>query len=900
MRRLSVQTRFYIIGTLLAGTILFFVYALRWNWQETWIQTIVLSLLGALTLLFKVEGSTDRTHYDITFIIYGCSLILFGAPNAVIVILVAHIVEWIWHKYKWYIQAFNIASYVIVAVTTNMVYELANPARSLETWQGAISVLAAMAIFTFLNHLMIGIIVWMARGENFVQSGIFRFFPIMLDWTLLCMGSGIAVVWNYNPFAVIPFLLPLYLIYSTLRVPALERQVETDTKTGLFNHKYFLNSLETELRRASRFGRPMTVVMADIDLLRNINSLYGHLAGDVILIGIARILKTYSRDYDIVARFGGEEFALLMPETTPEEAYSKVNFLRMTIEKEEFVVQTSVTPIKASMSFGIAGREEGLDGNSIIHNADMALYQAKLNGRNRVYIGSNKGFKDVPQSLLETDPAPTYQVTQQAESHVPVDKPEVDKPFQPVDEHKTSTARQPETEKPGENPRKHTKTWVDLYILDLALVAAGLFSLTILNFPSVDWSGVLIFGILVAATEWASIEIYFRNTSVSTSAAPLIAGILLFGPAGAIIMSITLAAVTFIKHKGPFNRFVFNTANQLFAAIICILLIRSTGSSYTNWSTLIQLLVSLLAGMLIYCITSVLIAIGISINSEEPVRQIWIEQFSWLAPSYLGMGVIAYALIFSYIHSGVLGTLVILIPLIILRLSQKQFIDHTKDTVIELRKKNEILQNQSREISLLNNDMLETLAEVIDLRDPYIFGHSQQVTHYAVLIAEQMGMSIAQIEIVRKSSLIHDVGNMGVDSNLLAKSSGLSEIEFDNVKRHVIIGADLLRKSHSLQPLVPIVLHHHERFDGKGYPDHLKGSEIPLQARVICLADAVEAMASGRPYQPSMNFEEILEEIRRCSGSQFDPAVVRAFEKLAEKKGPSLIGSNTHSIEVAS
>jgi diguanylate cyclase (GGDEF)-like protein len=440
MRRLSFQTRIYIIGTLLAGTILFTVSVLHWNWQKTWIQTIVLSLLGALTLLFKVEGSTDRTHYDFTFLIYGCSLILFGAPCAVIVILAAHMIEWIWHKYPWYIQTFNIASYIVVAVTTDLVYELINSTRNLDGWQGAISVLAVMAVFTFLNHLMVGIIVWMARGETFVQSGIFRFFPIMLDWILLCMGAGVAVIWNYNPFAVIPFLLPLYLIYSTLRVPALERQVETDGKTGLYNHKYFMNGLEAELRRAARFDRPLTVVMADIDLLRNINSLYGHLAGDVVLTGIARILKNCSRDYDVVARFGGEEFALLMPETTPEEAYPKVNFLRMTIEKEEFTVQTSVTPIKASMSFGIAGREEGLDGNGIIHKADMALYQAKLAGRNRAYLASNKGFIDLFQSSLEPDSALTYHVEEKAQSLVPDENVNIEVPTQLIDEHKASSS----------------------------------------------------------------------------------------------------------------------------------------------------------------------------------------------------------------------------------------------------------------------------------------------------------------------------------------------------------------------------------------------------------------------------------------------------------------------------
>ena len=110
MGNLTPQTKAYIIGTLFFGLIAFASSALQWNWQEIWIQTIILSVLGALTLLFKVEGATDRTHYDITFVIYGFTLIFYGAPITVIMIVAAHMWEWIWHRYPWYIQSFNDSS----------------------------------------------------------------------------------------------------------------------------------------------------------------------------------------------------------------------------------------------------------------------------------------------------------------------------------------------------------------------------------------------------------------------------------------------------------------------------------------------------------------------------------------------------------------------------------------------------------------------------------------------------------------------------------------------------------------------------------------------------------------------------------------------------------------------
>ena len=883
MGKLSTPTRVYIFATLLAGIILFIYFAPRLDWQSTWIETTALCILGGLTLLFKVEGSTDHTHYDITFLIYGCALILYGIPVTVVVILAAHLIEWIWHKYPWYIQGFNIASYIIVGAAANMVYELANPSRSLGTFESVIGVLTATAVFTLINHLMVGQIVWLASGENFIQSGIFAPFSLMLDWILLCMGAIVALVWIYNPFAVILILLPLYLIYSTLRVPSLERQVETDPKTGLFNLKYFNTVLETEFQRAVRVNRPVVVVMADLDLLRNINNTYGHLAGDIILVGVAMIIKENSRDYDIVSRFGGEEFAILMPETTPEEAYPIIQSIRQKIEEAEFTVPTSATPIKTTMSFGIAGRETDMDGEDLIHNADVALYHGKLNGRNRVIIYSPDGFHDPFRDYILQEPA-SARIVPEKNYTAPPNETSNDGTTEPATE---KTASVEEIKSPRKLP-KNTKQWVDLYILVLGMAAIGLLSYSLLKFPTTDWLGVAVFIILVTATEWSSIDIYIRSTSISVSAVPLIAGILLIGPVCALGMSIAIALVAYFKHKSPLSRFIFNFSNQLIATLICLSLLQFTGSNFTDLPILTQIMYSSITALLVYLITSFFTAIGISIDFGEPVLKIWMEQFSWLAPYYLGMGVIAYTLIFSYFHSSVLGTIVILIPLILLRISQKQFIDRTKDTVNSLKKNNFTLNEQSQEIFRLNNGLLDTLAEVIDLRDPYILGHSQQVTHYAVMIAREMGLSAEQIEIIRKGSLMHDLGKLGIATDLLSKPSPLTDEEYQIIKQHVSIGAGLLKKSESLIPLIPIVLHHHERYDGTGYPDRLKGDEIPLEARIVCLADSVEAMGSDRIYHRALNNNQILDEVRRCSGSQFDPAVVKVFEQILERNGSSI------------
>jgi diguanylate cyclase (GGDEF)-like protein len=179
----------------------------------------------------------------------------------------------------------------------------------------------------------------------------------------------------------------------------LKHQASTDPKTGLWNDRYFTKILENELSRSARSDRPLTVVVADLDLLRNINNTFGHLAGDTVLIGVARVLKESVRDYDVVARFGGEEFMILLPETHYKEAHARLELIRAAIEAAEFQVSTSIRPIKATMSFGIAGRNgEETSARDIIHNADLALYQAKLRGRNQtcVYSKGMAGLSDFP------------------------------------------------------------------------------------------------------------------------------------------------------------------------------------------------------------------------------------------------------------------------------------------------------------------------------------------------------------------------------------------------------------------------------------------------------------------------------------------------------------------------
>jgi diguanylate cyclase (GGDEF)-like protein len=360
------------------------------------LMVLALILAASLAQIFKVDGTTKRSHYVFSFVVYSFSLLRLGLPETILVVVFSNLAEWIFTRPPWFIAAFNTASYIMVMHFTMVTYSFVNPSGGLQDWRTVAAIVASMIVFSLLNHGLVGIVIWLARGENFAQSGIFDIMPLVIDLTMLVMGASLNIIWNYNPYAILLFLIPLYLIYSTLRVPALERQTEIDQKTGIYNHNYFMQQFQNELSRAARFDRPLCVIMADLDLLRNINNTYGHLAGDEVLKGVAKIIQKSVRDYDIVARFGGEEFVILMPETVLDTSYRRAEEVRMAIEKASFAIATSVTPIQVTISMGIAMRENpDQTKEEIIHNADTALYHSKLTGRNRTYVYNNGAFEGI-------------------------------------------------------------------------------------------------------------------------------------------------------------------------------------------------------------------------------------------------------------------------------------------------------------------------------------------------------------------------------------------------------------------------------------------------------------------------------------------------------------------------
>ena len=886
MKEMTIPTRIYLFAIYLMGALLFSWNLLSWQINEP-IMLTVLSLLASLALIIKVEGATSRSHYAFSFIVYGFAFTHLGVSEAAIVILVSNLVEYLVNRPAWFGPIFNTACYIIVINIASVVFHTLNPEASLSAPVYILAVTASMTVFTLLNHFIVGVIVWMANSENFRESGIFDLPPLIIDLSLLSLGAMLVLVWEYNPYALLLFVFPIYLIYGTMRVPALERQSETDQKTGLFNHAYFMQHLENELNRANRFDRPLTIIMADLDLLRNINNTYGHLAGDEVLLAVAKILQQSVREYDIVARFGGEEFAILMPETDTKHGYERAEAIREAVEKVKITIPTSITPIKATLSLGVASREFfNQTGVDIIHNADTALYHSKLQGRNRAFAYTQEAYVDFAGSQRRVE---GLQEDTSVEIGTKGSSNSATTSYQAanakmVSESENSTSHIPDKESGSSDApisTKISKAPVYFYIGGLfviSLLAFGglyLFATDLYDSLSTQsWLGLLGCAALVIMTEWYSIDLYTNRTSLSTSAVPILAGTLLFGPIGSFILSLIYAISAGIKNRSPFNRYVFNFSNQLFVGILYLSIIHLTGKSFNEVSTLMQLLLAVVSAIIVYTVNTSFISFGVHLDSGQPVYQFWKEQYSWLFSIYIGMGIVAAAFVFGYKHDPIVGSLLVIVPLLLLRISQVQYVERTRDMVAELRENNRVLEHYSIEITKLNEGLLDTLAEVIDLRDPYVLGHSRRVTDFAVNLAAQLGLNDKQVELVRKGSLLHDIGKLGISEDILAKPSKLTQREFEIIQKHPTIGGTLLEKSPHLRPLVSIVRYHHEFFNGKGYPDGIVGNQIPIEARIVSVADAVEAMASDRPYRKARDKEYIIEELKRCAGTQFDPQIV--------------------------
>jgi diguanylate cyclase (GGDEF)-like protein len=355
--------------------------------DRLWASFAVLAVGAAVAQLFVVITPKNQSyHCTLAFIIPA----VFVLPPAWLLPLcvLQHGPEWVKLRYPWYIQSFNAVNYTLNALAAWGAAALVMRAGIVEHDAGlALAAAAAALAFVVTNHGLLATMLKAARGHGYRESGLFTLSSLSTDLAVACCGIALVGFWAGDRWLAVATLATLFLIQRSLAVPALEQETRLDPKTGLFNAAHFSAELTQELERSRRFDRPLAIVMADLDLLRDVNNTYGHVAGDVVLAGIAEILQEEVRSYDLAARFGGEEFALLLPETTLAEAIEIAERIRSKLAHTRFTVPGHKRAIKATVSCGVAGcPAHDDDATTLIQVADAALYEAKARGRNRVSV----------------------------------------------------------------------------------------------------------------------------------------------------------------------------------------------------------------------------------------------------------------------------------------------------------------------------------------------------------------------------------------------------------------------------------------------------------------------------------------------------------------------------------
>jgi putative nucleotidyltransferase with HDIG domain len=303
-------------------------------------------------------------------------------------------------------------------------------------------------------------------------------------------------------------------------------------------------------------------------------------------------------------------------------------------------------------------------------------------------------------------------------------------------------------------------------------------------------------------------------------------------------------------------------------------------------------LLPLLLAVSTYVIVNLALLLGVIVlqTGRNPI-DIWRQDFSWGVPINILGGILGGgALALAYELFSILGLLVFFLPVLTTSYSFRIYANNMREIVDRLEEIN-------RDLDEANIGLLHTLGAVIDAYDVYTYGHSTQVALYARALGEYLGRPKKELDLLIKAGLIHDVGKIGITDTIISKQGPLTDEEYNIVKRHTLIGADIVGQMKGLHELVPLVKHHHERWDGKGYPHGLKGEAIPLGARILALADSLDTMFSDRPYRQTLSFDQVVQEVRRCSGTQFDPQLVKAFLALADEKGPDYFKNSATKVD---
>jgi hypothetical protein len=350
---------------------------------------------------------------------------------------------------------------------------------------------------------------------------------------------------------------------------------------------------------------------------------------------------------------------------------------------------------------------------------------------------------------------------------------------------------------------------------------------------------------------------------ITVSSALDYAAIVVFGPAvAAMIAAVTTLTSSLAVSRQPLHKTLFNVCLFIVTIFAAGFVFRLAGGEATP--ELRQLVLPMAAcGITYFLVDTFGVSVIVALSQGVNAWRIWQRTYLWTTITHLvGFVPLGAIIVVIFMHIGIPGVGLFLVPLMLARYSFKLYTDMRQ----------------------VHFDTVRALTSAIDASDPYTRGHSERVTLYSVATARAMRLSERRIQAIEYAGFLHDMGKIGIHHDILTKPGTLTEEEWRTMREHPEIGARIVSDLDFLKGAREVVLYHHERYDGKGYPEGLAGEQIPLEARIAKVADAFDAMMSNRPYRSSLGLTTAVDELVRGKGTEFDPAVVDVFVELVETK----------------
>jgi putative nucleotidyltransferase with HDIG domain len=422
----------------------------------------------------------------------------------------------------------------------------------------------------------------------------------------------------------------------------------------------------------------------------------------------------------------------------------------------------------------------------------------------------------------------------------------------------------------------HSGSMLRLYVRVLALIGAVVLvrsvAVAVHTPPPAVW---LLFAALAFLTGSFKLAFASKAASISVADTFFITSVILFGPETATIAIAIDSFIICFRRKDPWHRIAFNvsaSAISLWVAAQVFFVLSRVAPLMQSGAPIGRLIGPMVALTAVYfLLNSGLTATAVALESSKPALALWRGHFLWLSIGYFGAASVAYCLVLV-IQQGSFTAAALILPLVA--------VFH-----LTLRSSFGRLEDADTHIAVMDRlylSTVETLAMAIDAKDDVTHNHVRRVQEYAMALAHAMGVLTTDddVKALKAAALLHDTGKLAVPEHILNKPGSLTAAEFDKMKLHVDVGADILSLVDFPFPVVPIVRAHHESWDGSGYPRGLKGTEIPIAARILSVVDCFDALTSDRPYRGRMTDAAALQILRERSGRMYDPAVVDAFTAI--------------------